>query len=123
MALVYGTFIAALLFFISLYCPLLCSFVAFYCRFDRAKAAGNAPLTLRGGLLGHNEKPSMHLTKEKYTFDGRCKLPSMATAPKMNILFIFPPRQFFFRVHNEVFSNSYKCRCGLCIVFIFDKYY
>jgi hypothetical protein len=80
-----------------------------YTAFDRPKSAEKAPLTRRGGWSGQSEKTSMHLTIEKCSFGGRCKFTVHGSAaPKMNVLFIFPRRPFFYRVHHEVFSNSYQ---------------
>jgi len=84
----------------------LLPFLSFFTvAFDRAKTAENAPLTHRGDLLERGEKPYMHFTKEKHSFGGRFKMPSMTNAFKMNLLFIFTRRLFFFPVHNEAFQT------------------
>jgi len=46
---------------------------SFNAAFKRVKAAENSPLRRRGGLLGHSEKTSMHLTLQKQSFGGHCK--------------------------------------------------
>jgi len=64
----------------------------------------------------------MHFAKEKHSFGGRCKLPSMAIAPEMNVLFISPHRMFFFRVHYEVFQTLISGAAGYVLSFQLSNY-
>ena len=60
-------------------------------------------------LLGHNEKPSMHLTIQNTYIVVGTNSPSMDSfVPKNDIVSFFPRIQFFIECIYEAFSNSYQ---------------